>query len=96
LGIHGVDLLLFQTVDFADMRLHDFLQSPIIKLVQTEAGNDFKAAPQLMRRPDSRIKVLNSVSDRPFDRTVIAGIKMQEIDVFRTAPVAPEQQVLLS
>ena len=86
--VKSIDLLLFQPVDFVKVGLHDVQQGGIVEMVQAIVGNCRKAAPDFVRSSGARIEARNSVCDGPFDRRIIAGVKVKRTHLSGTTPVA--------
>ena len=85
--VKGIDLLLFQPVDFVKVGLHDPHQAGIVETVQAIIGNSRKAAPDFMRSSGARIEALNTVCDGPLNRRIVTGVKVKRTHLPGTTPV---------
>ena len=75
-------MFLLQSVDVCDVRLHDTVKPLIKKAVQAVIANHHETAPNFMIPAHSRIKSPDAAGNGPFNRTIIAGIKMQMVNFF--------------
>ena len=75
-------MFLLQPVDFSDVGLHDMVKPLIKKAVQAVIANRHETAPSFMIPAHPRIKPLDAPGNGPFNRAVIAGIKMQVLNFF--------------
>ena len=79
-SVECIDLILFKLVDFFNMGIRDMRKSFIKKTVKAVVADSCEAASYLVIPTHTRIKSLNTVGNPPFNRAVIAGIKMQMIN----------------
>ena len=75
--VEFIDLPLFQSIYFIDVGLHDSCHTGVVETMQTVTGDGRKTPPNFVYPSGTRVKATNTISDSPFYRRVIAGIKMK-------------------
>ena len=75
-SIQFINMFLLEAIDLFNMGIHNQLKTLIKKTVQTEVGDSGKTASDFMIPAHTRIKLIYTVDNCPFNRAIITRIKM--------------------
>ena len=75
-------MFLLQLVDISNVGFHDMVKPLIKKAVQAVIANRYETAPNFVISAHPGIKSLDAMGNGPFNRAVVAGIKMQVANFF--------------
>ena len=93
--VERIDLLLLYPVNFIDVKLKNMPQAPVIKPAQAVVRNSFKTASNFVKPPDTRIKPVDPIGNRPLNRAVVACAEMEKVYFTQAAPIPPEKLIPL-
>lgn len=93
--VNGVDFPLLHLIDLADVRAENLEQTGIVKPVEAVVGGGWEAATFFVTSTGTGVKSLDAVTDAPLNGGVVAGVKVEAVNILVASPVAPVEHVAL-